>query len=279
MKTLLLVAFLTFFYFTSFGQYYYKDIIGVKETEQMIRAYQNNKVSHVVLNSYDADGTKSDDFFVEQQVNIPLQTLKTTTRSGVTDASVLTSFINADGRVIKTIDSTENTISTTNYTYNTAGLLTAVTSFSSDTSNSISETEEHVWEYNNNKITRMLRIKNKRDTTFVQFKADDKGNITEEQSSSSLHKTDPVYYYYDAKNRLTDIVRFNNKAKRLLPEYMFEYNAANQVIQKITVPANSSDYLIWRYQYNDKGLRTKEAVFDKQKKLTGTIQYQYQFSS
>jgi hypothetical protein len=51
------------------------------------------------------------------------------------------------------------------------------------------------------------------------------------------------------------------------------------VIQKITVPANSSEYLIWRYQYDDKGLKIKEAVFDKHKQLTGKIEYIYQFGS
>ena len=28
---------------------------------------------------------------------------------------------------------------------------------------------------------------------------------------------DRIYYYYDEKNRLTDIVRYNKKAKKLLP--------------------------------------------------------------
>jgi hypothetical protein len=66
---------------------------------------------------------------------------------------------------------------------------------------------------------------------------------------------------------------------KLLPEYMFEYSPANQVIQKITVPANSNNYLIWRFQYNNQGLKTKEAIYNKQKQLTGKIEYQYSFSS
>ena len=70
-----------------------------------------------------------------------------------------------------------------------------------------------------------------------------------------------------------------HKAKRLLPEYMFEYSPANQIIQKITVPSNGSNYLIWRYQYDDRGLKVREAVFDKYKQLTGKIEYQYQFGS
>ena len=45
---------------------------------------------------------------------------------------------------------------------------------------------------------------------------------------------------------------------------MFEYSEANQVIQKITVPANSFNYLIWRYQYNAQGLKTREAIYSKE---------------
>ncbi len=278
MKSLLFLPVL-FLALTSQAQYYYKDIIGTRESAELIKAYRNNKVSRVVLNSYDADNTKSDDFFVEQSFSSANQTLTTTTRSGVTSASVLVSFADANGNIVKTIDSSETSNSTTTYNYDPQGLLLSVISKSSDTSGFVAETEEHFWEYNNGKVTRMLRVKDKRDTTYVSFKQDEKGNITEEQSTRKGISSEPVYYYYDANNRLTDIVRFNNKSKRLLPEYMFEYSPANQVIQKITVPANSSNYLIWRYQYDDRGLKIREAIFDKYKQLTGKIEYQYQFGS
>jgi hypothetical protein len=125
----------------------------------------------------------------------------------------------------------------------------------------------------------MLRIKNRIDTTYVDFKFDEKGNVIEEISTHKGVRSEPVQYYYDESNRLTDVVRYNSKVKRLLPEYLFEYSPSNQVIQKITVPANSSNYMIWRYQYNDRGLKIKEAVYDKQKQLTGKIEYHYSFGS
>ena len=121
----------------------------------------------------------------------------------------------------------------------------------------------------------MLRIKNRVDTTYVSFKHDEAGNIIEEFSTRKGIKSDPVVYYYDNQNRLTDIVRFNNRVNKLLPEYMFEYSASNQVVQKMTFPANSSNYLIWRYQFDDRGLKVQEAIFDKEKKLTGRIRYEY----
>jgi hypothetical protein len=260
------------------AQYYYKDIIGTRETAEIIKHYNANKVSKVVLNSYDAENTKNGDFYVEQLFDPISQVLRTVTRSGVSDASVLISFTDQSGHVVKTIDSSGAITSNTVYQYNPDGVLLTVNTVSSDTS-SASQTEDHIWQYEQNKIKGMLRIKNKVDTTVVTFKYDESGNISEESSIRKGVPFEPVYYYYDSNHRLTDIVRFNKRARRLLPEYMFEYSSANQVIQKITVPANGSDYLIWRYQYNNNGLKTKEAIYNKQKQLTGKIEYQYVFTN
>ena len=65
---------------------------------------------------------------------------------------------------------------------------------------------------------------------------------------------------------------------------MFEYDDKNQVIQRITVLATvrydtkMPDYLIWRYGYDDKGLRTKEVLYGKEKELKGKIEYSYTFA-
>ncbi len=262
--------------FTGLGQYYYRDIIGTKESMEMVKNYRQNKVSRVILTSYDADNMKNDEFYVEQKFNAVSQTLRTTTRSGLTDESVLTSYINDKGEVIKTVDSSAALVSRATYSYTSTGSLSTVLSESVDSAKKMKQSEEHKWEYGEDKITRMLRIKNGKDTSIIQFKSDDDGNITEEVLITRGKKSEPVYYFYDSKNRLTDIVRYNTKAKRLLPEYMFEYSPANQVIQRITVPSNGSNYLIWRYQYDANGLKIKEAIYDKQKQLTGKIEYQYQ---
>ena len=63
-----------------------------------------------------------------------------------------------------------------------------------------------------------------------------------------------------------------------MPETLFEYDENNRVIQKMNViSSNRPDYLIWRYIFNEKGLKTKEALFNKQKELTGKIEYTYTF--
>src|SRR5215211_6871187 len=135
--------------FSSSAQHYYKDIIGTKETSAMIKAYQANKVSRVVLTSYDGSNTRSDDFFVEQQFSPVNQILKTITRSGAEHESSLVSVIDNNGNVVKTIDSSSILVSTTTYTYDPTGRLVSVFSSSLDSSKKTSESEQHLWQYDN----------------------------------------------------------------------------------------------------------------------------------
>ena len=266
--------------FSSQAQYYYKDIVGTKESSELIKTYMKNKVSAVVLTSYDADDVKSDNLFVQQRFFPDTKVLKTITGTGEDNANTSSVFTYADdkGNIIKTVDSTGVVVNTTTYNYDAFGNLNLVTINSSDTTSS--ESEQHIWQWENGKPVKMLRIKNKIDTTYVDFRLDEKGNVSEETATHKRVSTKPYFYYYNDDNQLTDIVRYNDRARQLLPEYMFEYSSSNQVIQKITVPTNNSDYLIWRYQYNPQGLKVKEVVYSKHDKKNpmGKIEYQYSFA-
>jgi hypothetical protein len=122
----------------------------------------------------------------------------------------------------------------------------------------------------------MWRIINKTDSVEVRFVLDKEGNVIEELNIKRGVYSDPIDYYYDERNRLTDIVRFNHKANRDLPDFMFEYDDNDRVIQKITTTTELHiGYLIWRYLFNEKGLKTKEALFNKDKELQGKIEYTY----
>jgi hypothetical protein len=272
-------ATLIFFFISSSAQYYYKDIIGTKESAELLTNYGNNKVQSVTLKTYTVNNTPLDNFLVRQEFLPAQRALRTTTKSEFSNPSYLTSYTDASGRVIKTTDSSEGMVNTSIYSYNNAGKLASILITNGD-SLVATQTDEHLWQYDaQGRISRLLRIKNKNDTAYIVFKLDAAGNVIEEQETHYGIKPEPFLYYYDDKNRLTDIVRYNKKAARLLPEYMFEYSAANQVIQRYTIPQNSSQYLIWRYQYNDKGLKTKEAIYNKQKELTGKVEYQYTFAN
>ena len=60
---------------------------------------------------------------------------------------------------------------------------------------------------------------------------------------------------------------------------MFEYDDNDRVIQKITTLSNLNmgAYLIWRYVYDEKGLKSKEALFNHEKQMTGKIDFLYSF--
>jgi YD repeat-containing protein len=265
---------------SSSAQYYYRDITGTKESSDLIKTYMKNKVSRVMLTSYDADNTKSDNLYVQQEFSPAKRVLKTITATGADNGNMSTVFTYADenGNIIKTVDSSGVVINTTSYNYDAAGNLTLVSISSSDTT--INESEQHLWQWENGKPSKMLRIKNKKDTTYVDLKLDENGNVSEETATRKRVTSRPYYYYYNDNNQLTDIVQYNDRAKQLLPEYMFEYSASDQVIQKITVPSNNSDYLIWRYQYNPQGLKIKEVVYSKHDKRNplGKIEYLYSFA-
>ena len=48
MRTFLL-SIILFSFYSSRAQYYYKDIIGTRESAELVKAYRANKVSRVVL--------------------------------------------------------------------------------------------------------------------------------------------------------------------------------------------------------------------------------------
>ncbi len=257
------------------AQYYYQDLIGSSEIMQQMKVYLANKIQKVSSTGYTPNGAASSDYSETQEINQGFQQLRITT---LVDKQItrLTYKFNEQGILQSLADSSAGIKSVSIYTYDKAGKLIEITNTMTDSLQDFTQTETHLWIYNNNKPEKMWRIINKTDSLEARFKTDENGNITEEQNFKKGKGADPVYYYYDNKNRLTDIVRYNAKAKRLLPDYMFEYDDSNRVIQKITTISNQNlGYLTWRYLYNETGLKTKEALFNKEKQLQGRIDYSY----
>lgn len=270
---------LTFLASPAFSQYYYKDILGVREASELTAVYRANQVKSVLVKTYDAGNVRIPDLQIQQQFSPATGILTTISQSPESSASVLRSYFDQQGRLIRSADSSAMAVFNSVYNYRPNGQLASIKITSTDSTRDYIETEDHIWQYNGDRIRGMLKIKNRVDTTFVSFKIDEQNNVTEEQETRKGIKLEPVYYYYDDNNRLTDIVRYNKKAGRLIPEYLFEYSDANRIIQKITVPPNSSEYIIWRYQFDERGLKTREAIYNKLKQLTGRIEYEYGFGS
>ncbi len=132
--------------------------------------------------------------------------------------------------------------------------------------------EWHLYHYGANGLpVKMIRVKNETDSSTILFSLDEQNNVSIEKDSKTGNT---YYYYYDAKKRLTDVVHLNPFNQKMLPDYLFEYNGAGQITQMTSTEEGGSYYYIWRYSY-DNGLRIKEKCYSKEKRLMGSIEYEY----
>lgn len=267
-----------FFSTTLQAQYYYNDIVGTLETNRQMKVYLDNKVKTISATGYDQRGAKATDFSEYQEVKENGMALKISSISNLNKTVIYSKFDN-QGRVIRMTDSSTAIESVTTYDYDANDRITRVQNTTKDGANDFNQVETHQWIYNTaGKPEKMWRIINNTDSLEIRFAPDEDGNAGDEKTFRKGFETGTIYYYYDEKKRLTDIVRYNTKAKKLLPDILFEYDDKDRVIQKITTTSSLKlGYLIWRYIFDEKGLKTKEALFNDDKQLTGKIEYSYTF--
>jgi len=273
-KTVLAFSISLAFSFIANAQYYYKDILSNKQLVTEMAQLKEQKVRAVNLKSFEDDGTPSEGFFCERKISKDYSTVETVTRSNVTGASTFTSSFNEKGVLLQTVDSSDIASTTSLYTYNDKGNIISIVSIarSSDDDFKNEIREEHIYQYGDKGVpVKMMRVKNTTDSTLFLFSTDEANNISIEKNTKT---SDTYYYYYDTKNRITDVVRLNKYNQKMLPDYMFEYNAAGLVTQMTTTEEGGSYYFIWKYTY-DNGLRIKEKCYSKEKRLMGSIEYEY----
>ncbi len=264
----------------SVAQFYYQDIIGAQQATAKWKAYKDNKVKSVNVLSFESNSQPTEGFVCKQDVNPAYSEISTYTKSDFSRETSITSYYSANGLLQKTVDTSKGYISTTEYLFDQSGNILSITNASSETVNNIKNLEQHIWKYSaDGKPISMIKTKNNNDTTFVHFVNDEKGNVAEEHSVHNKKELPVIYYYYDDNKKLTDIVRYSDKAKRLLPDYIFTYNDNNKLSSMLFVPEGTTDYQKWLYEYDEKGLRTKETCFSKQKEVLGKIEYQYSFGN
>jgi hypothetical protein len=257
------------------AQYYYKDITGPNQTTEKAAKLKRQKIHSVNVVSYEPDGELTADFNGNQTISADYSRITTSFKTPLSGESELTTYFDKSGRLIKSVDTADGSYSESQYYYNDNGTLSKITNISTSAGNK-SEKEDHLWYYNaSGKPEKMLRIKNNLDTTYVTFVLDEKGNVAEENIMRNNVSLPSYYYYYDDQNRLTDVVSYNVKAKRLLPLYIFEYNSDNQLSSMLVVPEGSDDYQKWIYEYNDADLKVKETCLNKRKQIVGRVEYQY----
>jgi len=249
--------------------------VAAADITRLMKTYTANNIKKITAKGITPEGRASSEFNEVGEINGT--TLKVTTSNNKAIATLKYSF-NDREQLISSVDSAINVKSISTYTYDANGKIISISNSATDTDSSgdFSQTEVHQYIYKDGKLDKMWRIINKTDSLEVRFVIDENGNVIEERNFRRGVLADPVYYYYDDRNRLTDIVRFNYKANRLLPDYLFEYDDNDRVIQKITTTSgNNLGYLTWRYLFDEKGLKTKEALFNKDKQLQGRIDFTY----
>lgn len=283
MKILLLPLFILIA-ITGKCQYYYSDIIGASETNRQMKAFIDNKVKSVTASGYDQNGTRATDFSEAKEVKENGKALRVSSIVDFKKSTVYTRF-DPSGKVISVSDSSSSVESMTEYEYDAGNRLVRVRNTVKDPANDFNQVELHVWSYNEaNQPLKMWRTINNADSLEVRFILDEKGNPGEETTYKNGRETGKVYYYFDEKNRLTDIVRYNKKVKKLLPDSIISYDDADRVIQVITSTPGDKygkitwvGYQTWRYVFNEQGLKTAEALFNNEQVMTGRIKYNYTF--
>ncbi|MEO9003226.1 MAG: hypothetical protein ABI288_00740 [Ginsengibacter sp.] len=256
------------------AQYFYKDIMSTSKLNSEFAILKKGNIRSVKITSYDENDKPSEGFFCEKKINKNFSQTEMMSQSNITGQSLLITDYNAKGQIINTVTTTPNTTNTVNYQYNDHGNLSLITTKTVGNGDSDGIEETHEYFYEDDKPVKMLRKKNKVLVSTITFLSDEKGNVIEEhalKNSSDIK----YYYYYDDSDRLTDVVHYNPVAKRLLPDYMFEYNKNNEPKQMISVDESGRNYFIWKYAYDDKTLPEIQKCYSKEKRLLGTIQYDY----
>jgi hypothetical protein len=256
------------------AQFYYKDILSNRQVVADMKAYKENKVRTINIKSFNDDGSESEGFICEKKISRDYKSSELFTRADIAAASLFTSAFDSDGKLISTNDSSAISVTAINYTYDDKNrihsIFSTIKSHDDDFNNLI--TEEHIYTYSETNLpVSMIKIKNGKDRINILFANDERGNVAIEKDVKTGAK---FYYYYDAKNRLTDIVQENEYSQKLKPDYMFEYNNAGSITQMTAVEEGSNNYFVWKYSY-DNGMRIKERCFTNERRLMGSIEYIY----
>ncbi|WP_177222960.1 hypothetical protein [Chitinophaga sp. YR627] len=263
------------------AQFYYQDIVNTARTEANMALLKDNKIVAQVVQSFDEDRNSDNDFRCTRELSPNFRQIRSVTVSRSTGYSAMTSYFNTKGKLTKTIDSTRSIITTVIYmrnTNDTSGKIQEVylTSYEPKTKYKFTETRRYSYDQQG-RLSQMIHFHGDRieDSTTVTFTLDSLGQVSEEIETGKGSKGRRIYYKYNDQGLLSDIVRYSPTRKKMLPDYIFDYDAQNRLGAMTTVNGETATYTIWRYSYDEKGLPTQEECYGKKKELLGTVRYKY----
>jgi hypothetical protein len=260
------------------AQYYYRDIVITQQSNQQFQLLKKNKVSKVKMKSYEASGEPTEKFFMEQTLNSGFTQSRTITRNdGLPENHVVNNYT-FQGQLSRNVDSSKESSSVYEFQYDTKGKITTIANYSKGYDEKNRTTELHHWKYDeNDKLVSMWRIRGVQDSMEVKIEKDSSGKVIGEKTFYKEKLQNEIYYYYNDLGLLSDVVRFNERSGKLLPDFMFEYDPEGRIIQMISTQQGGSNYIIWKYEYNERGLKSKETLYNKDKRRMGWIEYQYEY--
>src|SRR6185312_3275094 len=132
-----LVMIFTFLSLSGSSQYYYKDILLPEQTRSIWKSYVSNKVKKVNIVSTERNGEPTPGFECSQTVSQDFRSITTFTQSADVQSSVLQTFYDATGRMIKTVDTSDSYKSISEYGYDGQGELSSIVNTSLETDNHI----------------------------------------------------------------------------------------------------------------------------------------------
>ncbi|MBS0027487.1 hypothetical protein ACTJJ0_19755 [Chitinophaga sp. 22321] len=273
-KTILLSLGMLAFAGRGFCQYYFQDIYNTQQTVATLALLKDNKVKTQMVQTLDANMEIDRDFRCERNLSPTYHQMRAQTQSSSTGYSAMTSSFSSKGQLTKTVDSSSASVTITLYRYTGDGLLQYIssTSVARESKMRFEETRAYVYDAAGH-LQRMIQKKgNVNDSAVVTFKTDTSGHVTEELEQRSGKRT---FYNYDKEGHLTDVYRYQPAKKRMLPDYIFEYNTQGKLVKMTTVNAQTSSYTIWQYEYQSNGLPLKETCYGKGKELMGMVKYSY----
>lgn len=255
------------------AQYYYKEILGNQQANSEILTYKKTNTHHIKIRNYEALGQEVAGFYCEKKISNNFKKTTVFSKTIQSGRSILNSYFNDQYQLIQTYDTTESFACLNLIEYDKAGRVSAIKTISrSKDDDFLTEMfEDHIYTYANSLLSKMMVIKNQKDTSLVLFYTDEAGNVTIEKDTRNAAK---YYYYYNTTNKLTDVVQTNEFKKNFATDYAFEYDDENNISQMITSKEDNNNRLIWKYDYEN-GFRIQERIFSGNNKFVGKIIYEY----
>lgn len=256
------------------AQYFYHEWLSNRDAHKEWKTMKAAGYRKIQIDCLNPDDTKTNSFFCEKKYSKDFLRSTLLTRNSQTGKSMLITEYYTDGRLKKTYDSSESSVRSTTFVYDDQLRLTQTIndSRSKDEDFLTSIQEKHVYVYAEAIFPiKMLSIKNQNDTLTVLFSTDDAGNpaIEKDTRSGAIY-----YYFYDPKNKLTDIVPVNEYNQSMKPDYVFDYDVEGNLIEMKTTDGPSGGYTTWRYEY-EQGLKKRELLFANKIGLVNKFDYHY----